>query len=214
MFYNVPPEIGTHGRSSENTLHPVIDPTASFNHTHLLLGAAAFFTLDALFIDFGQILVNLCCWSQSQSGSTSEVEYLPSYWEAISGYQSKIWYATEVYNRKNCSVQRLDDDSLEKLRTVRRENKNKTGQPGCSLKFIRDNYNYDILSNIYYNQFFCYSVMNDRNDQNDCEFSDFITFILNWNKYMSKPQDHEKAAQTNANKFLNDFDKLQNQLVH
>lgn len=73
---------------------------------------------------------------------TSDInEGLTRYWQAISGVDQKLWYATEVYNRANGYCQKLCDESLEQLRTMKRAE---------GKKSMKNNCNYDILFNMGY----------------------------------------------------------------
>ena len=68
-------------------------------------------------------------------------EGLPNYWNAISGIEQKLWYATEIYNRQHLKMQNISDDALENLRTHKRHK---------DMKFIKGVSNYNILSNMSY----------------------------------------------------------------
>ena len=110
-----------------------------------MLAVPFYFLLDIMYFKIGKWLIGLCTTSQEDIMHKGINEMLPNYWEAISGFYSKVWYATEVHNRRHCNVQRLSDDALEKLRTAKRDE---------HAQCIRNNCNYDILFNMYYQQMF------------------------------------------------------------
>lgn len=139
-FFNMPPEVKEHGNDVKNTLHEPFDFSGP-NHTHLILAVLCFFFFDIMYFQMGHILFGFCKDNRADILSQGINEMLPNYWDAISGFYSKIWYATEVHNRTHCNVQRLSDDALERLRTAKRDENSKS---------IRNNCNYDILFNIHY----------------------------------------------------------------
>ena len=74
-------------------------------------------------------------------------ENLPSYWNAMTGNDQKNWYAFELYYRKKFGIQNLSDEQLERLRTGKIDKKK-------FKKYIDGDCNYEILSNLKYQQEF------------------------------------------------------------
>ena len=63
-------------------------------------------------------------------------EKLSGYYNSLTGFDQKIFYATEVHNRKNLQMKTLDDEKLYKLATSKR-----------GKKFLIGEFNYNMLTN-------------------------------------------------------------------
>lgn len=91
-------------------------------------------------------------------------EDLGYFWECLSGIAQMRWYAQEHHFRKVLEIARLDDASLERLRTSKRKR-----------KLIVNICDFDILKNERYSDSFLYTPLDRRFEADD---SDIVARIL------------------------------------
>ena len=69
-----------------------------------------------------------------------------TFWNCLSAYDQKLWYANEVHLRQELQMKTMKDESLELLRT-------ESCYHGAVIKGCP---NYDLLTNVYYTDKFQY----------------------------------------------------------
>ena len=84
--------------------------------------------------------------------SNNRNEGLNDYYESLTGFDQKIYFANEIHRRKHVGVKMVDDEQLVKLASCKR------GQH----KYLIGEFNYNILNNEDYAEKFSYTTVDKR----------------------------------------------------
>lgn len=202
MFNNVPPTINFINRPS-NTEHTLISGHDGIDQSHLALIMCVYWIIRVLYKRFADCYYASCASREARDRHAREAEEqeekflhevgadedLPNYFEAIPGHEMKLWYAQELYDRKNLGAKNMSNPMMKKLAATKR-------QPGGKL-LAPGNINYDILTQQNYALAFNYFSIVDRDldmtdsnpsQQAQWQMSDQITSVLNIDENKGRPK--------------------------
>lgn len=157
IFFN---EKATRTNSNDvaDPVHHLIDHHHGLNQTHWLMIIVFMLFIKKIIIDSIASCVmwitSYCCQTDWGYEVADVRENIGSFWESLTGDDQKIWYASEIYSKFRFGISTVEDDALEKLRTMDRRKAPKVNNK--KPKHIEGDSRYDLLASINYQQDFQY----------------------------------------------------------